>query len=108
MEIKLVSHACALIKGDQFCMLTDPWLTGEVFNNGWGLVFASDQTHTLTDQEIQDLTHIFISHEHPDHFHIPSLKIIAKRRVDCSAIKVIVKKDSRTKDIEQLLNKLGF
>ena len=108
MEIKLLSHACALIKGDEFCLLTDPWLAGEVFNNGWGLVSSLDKTHKLTDQDIDDITHIYISHEHPDHFHVPSLRAILERRDDATPIKVLIKKDERTKDVELVLNNIGF
>ena len=45
--------------------MTDPWLFGSAFNNGWELL--SESKFEISD--FQNITHIWFSHEHPDHFH---------------------------------------
>ncbi len=42
-----------------------PWLAGPAFNNGWDLLI---ETPLTTDQVMEGVTHIWVSHEHPDHF----------------------------------------
>ena len=64
--IEFVNHASVIISYDEISILSDPWYKGTVFNNGWKLI------HELEDTKIYDvikkITHIYISHEHPDHF----------------------------------------
>ena len=45
--------------------MTDPWIFGNAFNDGWKLL--SESKFTIND--FQNITHIWFSHEHPDHFH---------------------------------------
>lgn len=65
-SIEFVNHASVLIANQQTAVLTDPWLYGDAFHHGWSLLTETP------DEEIQRLlhktTHIWISHEHPDHF----------------------------------------
>src|SRR5205807_3141611 len=53
-------------------LITDPWLFGSAFNNGWDLI--SETKFSLDD--FREITHIWFSHEHPDHFAPPVLKAI--------------------------------
>lgn len=65
MDITLINHACARITCNGVGILCDPWLDGPVFNEGWDLLIPTP----LGVSEIMDrVTHIWISHEHPDHF----------------------------------------
>lgn len=111
-SLKLISHACVLIKLDDVIILTDPWLFGDVFNNGWSLKFRksfNSSNEILTQSEIDSITHIWISHEHPDHFHVPSLRFISSRVSDFRKITILLKKDLRTeKDIFPVFKKIGF
>lgn len=111
-KFKLVSHACVLLNFNDVTILTDPWLFGDVFNNGWSLLFKKtflQKSESISQKEIDSITHIWISHEHPDHFHIPSLKFIASRISNFKKITVLLKKDLRTeKDIYPIFKKLGF
>jgi UDP-MurNAc hydroxylase len=68
----MVSHASVLIEAGPIVLLTDPWFMGEVFNEAWALLC----TPALTPTTLQGVTHIWISHEHPDHLHFPTLKAI--------------------------------
>ena len=63
-------------------MWSDPWLAGTAFNDSWGLL--PEPPPGLWDAWLPKVTHLFISHEHPDHFHLPSLRALPepfRRRV---------------------------
>ena len=66
--VEFINHASVLIKHNEVSLLSDPWYQGDAFHKGWSLI------HEQSDTEIEDLlnrtTHIWISHEHPDHFSI--------------------------------------
>ena len=51
-------------------MICDPWLEGPVFNNGWSLLSKTSFKY----DDFKEVTHIWCSHEHPDHFNVPTLK----------------------------------
>ena len=72
MKVTMVSHASVLIEAGPIVLLTDPWCMGEVFNEAWSLLC----TPALTPTTLQGVTHIWISHEHPDHLHFPTLQAI--------------------------------
>lgn len=70
--LKFVNHASVLIKGTRNALLSDPWYSGSAFNNGWRLLYENDPD-AIADI-LDETTHIWISHEHPDHFSIEFLK----------------------------------
>jgi len=72
MRISFVGHASILVKTGQVHLLTDPWFRGEVFNESWTL----HPEPVLSEQDLAEVTHIWISHEHPDHLSIPTLRSI--------------------------------
>src|SRR5205823_12128573 len=63
VKITMVSHASVLIEAGPIVLLTDPWFMGAVFNESWALLCPP----ALTPTTLQGVTHIWISHEHPDH-----------------------------------------
>ena len=67
-SLQFINHASILVKHGDISLLSDPWYQGDAFHKGWKLI------HELKDQEINNLlervTHIWISHEHPDPFSI--------------------------------------
>ena len=67
-QIEFINHASVLISNENVGLLSDPWYQGDAFHKGWSLL------HELKDNEIEEVldrtTHIWISHEHPDHFSI--------------------------------------
>src|SRR5437016_5647515 len=74
--IEFVNHASIVVDaGDGVRLLSDPWLAGTVFNGGWTLLSPS----SFSDADFESITHLWISHEHPDHFHPPPLARIPKR-----------------------------
>ena len=100
MEIQLVSHASVVIKTD-VAIWTDPWLLGKAFNESWSLFpppAIEESLYGLVD-------YLFISHEHPDHFHIPTLKSLPeefKKRV------TILFQENNSDKVFKALNKLGY
>ncbi len=80
MQIQLVSHASVLIRTADLQIWTDPWLVSKVFNNSWTLLLPP----AWDPQWLDEIDYIWLSHEHPDHFNIPTLKALPdafKRRV---------------------------
>ncbi len=80
IEIELVSHASIIVDCGSVSVWTDPWLEGLAFNESWALVEAP----RLADERLDEIDYVWISHEHPDHFHVPTLRALPdsfKRRV---------------------------
>jgi len=75
MRIQFINHASVKIITPQACITTDPWYSGPAFNNGWDLIRA-DAEMTAT---ASDATHVWLSHEHPDHFSIAFFKATPNR-----------------------------
>jgi L-ascorbate metabolism protein UlaG (beta-lactamase superfamily) len=67
-----VNHASFIFRHDGISLITDPWLFGRAFDDGWALL--SDTR--LTVEGFRDITHMWFSHEHPDHFAPAVLKQI--------------------------------
>lgn len=100
-EISLVNHASIYIKNDEISLLSDPWFSGLAFNKGWALLYENDPIDIKN--LVSELTHIYISHEHPDHFSIEFFRTyenILKER----DVKIIVQK-TRDNRVFNFLNK---
>ena len=70
--ITFVNHASVIFSHKKINLITDPWLFGSAFNNSWDLISKSK----MQIDDFKDITHIWFSHEHPDHFAIQVLKSI--------------------------------
>ena len=75
LSIKLLNHASYLLHVQDMALLVDPWYEGTCFRNGWGLRY--DNPAALGDA--CRATHLWISHFHGDHLHLPTLRQIAAR-----------------------------
>jgi len=90
-EIEFVNHASVIVKGKNISILTDPWYQGDAFNKGWNLL-----TETSDDDVeviLKKITHIWISHEHPDHFSILFFKKFTKL-IKARSIKILFQNTS--------------
>lgn len=65
MNVTLINHACVKIRTGELGILCDPWLADPVFNNGWLLLVP---TPVDIAGLMEGVTHLWLSHEHPDHF----------------------------------------
>jgi L-ascorbate metabolism protein UlaG (beta-lactamase superfamily) len=72
MQIEWVNHASFIFKYDNVSLITDPWFEGTAFDNGWALLAAQN----FSIEKFAGITHIWFSHEHPDHFSPPNLNKI--------------------------------
>jgi UDP-MurNAc hydroxylase len=63
IELQFITHACVLLSAGPVRLLCDPWLSGTAFGDGWRLL--AEPESAIVDYKP---THIWISHEHPDHF----------------------------------------
>lgn len=75
--IQHVNHASFILRHGGVRLISDPWLFGSAFNNGWDLL--CETRFAIDDFAREGITHIWFSHEHPDHFSPPVLKQIPKQ-----------------------------
>jgi len=69
MKIYFIGHACIVVECSDTSILMDPWLSGKIFNNSWSL-----RPEPIFDSALLDrIGYLWISHEHPDHCHFPTL-----------------------------------
>ena len=101
MKIQFINHASFLIKRGNVSLLCDPWIEGTAFNNGWSLI-----SRTLFEySDFENVTHIWFSHEHPDHFSPPNLlKIPLTTRNQI----VVLYHKSNDKRVINFCKKIGF
>ncbi|NNL66893.1 MAG: MBL fold metallo-hydrolase [Myxococcales bacterium] len=64
MQLDFVNHASLIVSHDGVRLLSDPWLQGTSFNDGWALLSPT----AFGPDDFEGITHIWYSHEHPDHF----------------------------------------
>jgi UDP-MurNAc hydroxylase len=101
MEIRFINHASFMIESNEIRLVCDPWIEGTAFDNGW-LQLAETK---FRYDEFKDVTHIWFSHEHPDHFSPPNLAKISKE--DRAKITVLFQATSDRK-VSDFCRKLGF
>jgi len=75
MEIEWVNHASFVVSSGRIRLLTDPWIFGRAFNESWDLLVPSK----FSIDDFSRITHIWFSHEHPDHFSPPVLSRIPEK-----------------------------
>lgn len=68
-NIQFINHASILVSDNENGILTDPWYDGSIFNKGWNLIYKNSENQIK--EIISRVSHIWISHEHPDHFSPP-------------------------------------
>jgi UDP-MurNAc hydroxylase len=99
LKITFINHASFFLESKATSIWTDPWTKGKIVNNCAALYSPSAPV------PFERVEHIWLSHEHSDHFHFPSLKAIpeAHRR----RITFLHQKHSSPRVIEAV-KKLGF
>ena len=98
--IKFINHASFIVKNKNFNLLIDPWFSGSSFDNGWDLISETK----IDDEELKNITHIWFSHEHPDHFSVKDLKYIYNLNKD---IKILFQ-ETLDKRVINFCKNLGF
>src|SRR5687768_7754623 len=72
MDIEFVNHASFITRSAGVSLICDPWLEGTAFNDGWALISPTRFAY----EDFSRVTHIWFSHEHPDHFAPQNLRKI--------------------------------
>jgi len=103
-SIEFINHASVIIKGDAISILSDPWYQGSIFHKGWNLLCETSDSQILN--VLNRVTHIWISHEHPDHFSVPFFKKFS-RQINERKIKILFQ-DTKDKRVVQFLEQLFF
>jgi L-ascorbate metabolism protein UlaG (beta-lactamase superfamily) len=105
IELTMVSHACIKIDGAFGSLLCDPWIVNEPVYNFTTWKFPD--VAMSPEQVVAGVTHVFISHGHEDHFHVPSLDLIP-RDVTLLLPEYSWHPGLRAQTIELTLRRLGF
>ena len=100
MRIEYLNHASVIIKSGELSLLCDPWFSGTAFAGGWGLQY--DNPDAL--QKARSCSHLWISHFHGDHLHLPTLKQLAALSPEIKALA----NDSVNFRISEALQHAGF
>jgi len=103
-SIQFINHASVIVTGNNISLLCDPWYKGEAFNKGWGLLYETSDDQIINI--LNKVTHIWISHEHPDHFSVPFYKKFSKQ-INERKIKILFQ-DTKDKRVVQFLENLSL
>jgi CMP-N-acetylneuraminate monooxygenase len=71
IELAFNAHASFTVDIEGYRLTTDPWFVGSCFATGWWHAYPPS-LEAIERLRQSDL--IFISHNHPDHLHIPTLE----------------------------------
>lgn len=99
IEFNFNAHACVSFKAADLSAITDPWLIESCFATGWW------HSNPPSEEAVDRLTNsdlIYISHNHPDHLHIPTLEKFVSRE------KLFLIPNFKTKSVESILRGLGY
>ena len=82
-SIQFINHASVVVSDGNTSVLSDPWYTGDAFHKGWNLLHETSTQEVLS--MLDAITHIWISHEHPDHSQYLFLSLmLIKSKTDLS------------------------
>ena len=98
VRIQFLNHASVKIVTDTVAVVSDPWLSGSIFNQGWKLIAPSEELFPIA----ADTDFVWISHEHPDHFS-PAFF----RRLDARKPRVLFQA-TRDRRVARFLAEQGF
>ena len=75
-NLEFINHSCLIFSHNNVSLAMDPWIEGPVFNNSWNLLTKTPQKSI---ENLKKSQFVWFSHEHPDHFNPPNLKIFSKK-----------------------------
>ena len=76
IEISFNAHASFTVEIAGLRITTDPWFVGSCFATGWWHAYPPSLEAI---ERLQQSDIIYISHNHPDHLHIPTLEAYVKK-----------------------------
>ena len=75
-ELEFINHSSLILSHNDVSLAMDPWIEGSVFNNSWNLL---SKTPHKSIENLKKSKYVWFSHEHPDHFCPPNLKIFSEK-----------------------------
>ena len=75
LEFNFINHSSFSVIKNNIILTVDPWIEGSVFNNSWKLL---SKTPNEMIELAKQSNFVWFSHEHPDHFNPPNLRIFNK------------------------------
>ncbi len=93
------AHASVTVGINEITLTTDPWIIGPCFTTGWWHKYPAS---TSAGQRVNLSDLIYISHNHPDHLHLDSLREFT-RKDQCFLVP-----NFKSKSVELLLRRNGF
>ena len=99
-SLEFINHASYFLNYNKIKILVDPWFTGSAFDNGWSLLVENSPEK----KKIKETTHIWFSHEHPDHFSVSDLYEIFNINPNI----VILFQITKDKRLVNFCKKVGF
>jgi UDP-MurNAc hydroxylase len=101
MKLEFVNHASLIFSYKDVNLMLDPWFEGLAFDKGWSLLSKSK----FEMKDFERITHIWFSHEHPDHF---SPSIISRIPSELKSKITILYHETNDKKIVDFCIKQGF
>jgi Beta-lactamase superfamily domain len=105
IQTQFLGHACLRFGGASGALICDPWLaTVPIYGN------TAVKYPFLPDEQLPsalDVSHIYISHHHEDHFHVPSLDLFARDTVVLIPAFEYVD-HPRARSMRRTLERMGF
>ena len=101
MRITWVNHASYVMETSDVRLITDPWITGTAFDGSWALISESHFSY----EDFADISHIWISHEHSDHFRPGDLRRVPQGVRDDI---VVLYQKTRDRKVVDYCSSLGF
>jgi CMP-N-acetylneuraminate monooxygenase len=99
MHFNFNAHASLSINIDDLNFISDPWFIGPSFTTGWWHKYppSEEALSRLLNSQL-----IYISHNHPDHLHIPTLKKYVSKD------KIFLIPNFKSKSVEKILRASGY
>ncbi len=101
MRIEWINHASVLLHSGPVTLVTDPWLLGTAFDDGWSLLSPTP----FQPSDFDRVTHVWLSHEHPDHFSPATLRAIPE---GTRANLTVLYQQTRDRKVVEFCRELGF
>ncbi|QWD11242.1 Rieske 2Fe-2S domain-containing protein [Polynucleobacter paneuropaeus] len=93
------AHASVSVSVEDISIITDPWFIGSCFATGWWHAYPPSESAV---QRLVDADLIFISHNHPDHLHLPTLQAFVDKN------KKFLIPNFKSKSVENILRAAGY
>jgi L-ascorbate metabolism protein UlaG (beta-lactamase superfamily) len=100
VTIELLNHASIIVRHGTASLLCDPWFDGTCFRDGWGLRYFNPGAL----EKAIACSHLWISHFHSDHLHIPTLRRVAQHAPEICTLANV----SANFDMKEPLKGAGF